>query len=318
MRILTYILLCMLLPNVFIQASQLDFSYTYNHRESKFNLELYELTKVFEENKFRNLSSFPNGNIPMIHADEVMRSSNHAGSIFIKIGLIAPKNIHYKIIEGQGFYLFHTKNASIAFFDFTQKEVAYLTKDLVQSYFSKIKFNDLFISSAVADEMPCGQSVPKNFNQIEKIHQVLSQELILKKLGECGVSALRGLTGKVEGTKEFFEKLKNNPLVLWQEMKKSFESLKQFTMNISEELKSFYNSVSGLGIHELLEIGCAMIGESIPGLLMVGTGVGAGFGAAKLTASLIPKMQKLKNLLNTSKNRKFLSTEEAISCALKH
>jgi hypothetical protein len=302
-------------------TSDLNFTYSYTPPNGRnFNLELYEISKAFENKNFLRLSSFPSGNIPMIHADEVMYSTSHKGSIFIKVDLVAPANLHYKIVEGEGFYLYHTSNASLAFFDFTRDEVVALTTSLKKDLVSKTNFFSIFINSATAADQVegCRANVINNFNGLEMITNTLSYNMLLKKLGECGVNAMKGMNGQIDSTIAFFKKLKDSPGQLWKEMKESFEHLKYFITNIASELKSFYTTMRDLSIDDQLEIGCKMIGEAIPGLALMATGAGIAAGTTRLIAVMIPKMQRLQRLMMILKRHGLPITvaKETLSCAI--
>ena len=318
MKIFTTLIL-LIMTTLCWASEDMSFSYSFTPVKKEFNLELYELSKHFEEKNFSRLTAFPSGNIPLIHADEVMTSNSHPGTIFIKTHLVAPATHQNKIITANGFYLYHTANASMAFYDFSKAEVQALLEGMQPRPVSRNNFLNMFISTAAAsDGVPCVQNSSSPLAQLEFVTDKLSYTFLYKKLGECGVAALKGMEGQIESTFNFFQTLKENPAKLWDDMKKSYESMKYFITNFTSELKSFFDSMSGMPLEQLLEIGCTMIGEAMPGLLTMATGVGAVAGTAKIMAVIIPKLQRIKNLATTFKKHRLPknAAKEALSCAL--
>jgi hypothetical protein len=301
-------------------ASELNFSYTYNGpTKPNFNLELYELSKNFEDKNFIRLSSFPSGNIPLIHADEVMYSNNHKGTIFIKMDLIAPTNLRYKVIAGTNFYLYHTDTSSIAFFDFSRDEVLVLTDDIKPNPATSF-FTSMFMGTAMAADLVgnCRDQTKDIFNDLEVITGKLNYNLLLKKIGECGVNALKGMDGQIENTVNFFKMLKDDPNKLWQDMKESYENLKYMMANLTSELKNIFESMRFLSMDEMLEIGCTMAGETVPSLVLMTTGVGLATGTAKIMLTVLPKLQRFSRIVTKLKRFKAPTKgmHEALSCAL--
>jgi hypothetical protein len=316
-----FLLLPFVYANNSFASSELKFSYSYSGpRKSKFNFELYELSKIFEEKNFSRLTSFPSGNMPMINADEVMYSNYHKGTIFIKVDLIAPADKRFKIIAGDNFYLYHTETASIAFFDFTRDEVSELTRELQKTSVTKVKFMSMFLDKAEANDLVTNcQDTPVNvFSGIEMLTGNLSYSLLLKKIGECGVNAMKGVDGGFEKIDSFFDKLKNNPEKLWKEMKESYENLKYLVTHLTAELKKIYESMRFLSIDEMLEIGCTMAGEAVPGMLLMASGVGIVAGTAKIMVTVLPKLQRFQRLMLNLRRVKAPTKgmKEALSCAL--
>lgn len=298
-------------------ASDLSFSYSYRPAPEGFNLELHELNQKFTAKGFESLSANPTGTIGYIHADEVLTKPNHSGLIMVKTGLIAPAHLRFKILRKGNLSLYHTDSASVAFFDFSEQEVIKLTATLRPTITSRI-FNTILPTAQAGDMIVCQNEKHENFSDLEKIGQKVSQTLLVKKIGECATHALRGAEGKIEETKEFFTKLLHNPGKLWSEMKENFTQLKQFITNITSELQSFYKTIADLSLQDQLDIACKLTGEMIPQLALAATGAGLGVATTKILMSTLPKLQRLKRLLEYSK-RHGLSSEvakESLSCAI--
>ena len=297
-------------------AGDYDFSYQYKFRPTGFSIELDELTKHFEEKSFNRLSAFPVGNLPFVHADEVLYSSSHAGTIFIKLGLIAPVEQRFKLITSGNLTLYHTNSASIAFFDFTPHEVQVLSSGLSQ----KVSYNvmDVFIPTAEAsDQIFCHVDVKNSFSNLEQVSDKINQSLLVKKIGECALMALKGVEGNVEDIKKFFSNL-SDPKKMWNEMKQNYDQLKHLVTNFTAELQSFYKTMSGLTVQDMLDIGCKMVGDIGSQFLIAATGAGAGIAVTKLVTMTLPKLQRLKKLLELSQRGKISkqTAKESLSCAI--
>lgn len=312
------ILSLFLLPKLW--ASDLNFSYSYElPSKNNFNLDLYEISKTFEEKNFNRLSAFPSGNLPLVHADEVMYSNYHKGLIFIKTSLLAPESLRYKVIAAEGFFLYHTDTASMAFFDFNKEEVLSLTNSLKLKKVSKTNFFNLLIPTASANsDIACNTKTKDSFTHIENLNQALGESLLIKTIGECALSALKGVEGEIDSTVDFFKKLKNNPTQLWTEMKESYVQLKHFITNFSSELKQIYASISDLSAQEKLDIACTLTGQMAPGIAMMMTGAGIAAGTSKLILGVTPKLYRLQRLLTQFKRFRLSSevARESLSCAL--
>ena len=298
-------------------SSELNFTYKYEPRTTGFNQELYEITQQLSSRGFSRLSASPLGNLPLVHADEVLSSEGHNGLIMVKTGLIAPAHLRFKILTEGNLSLFHTNNASIAFYDFSQYEVKLLTSGLNKTVSFQV-FNFFIPTANATDTIVCQYQVAQSFADLEKIGQKVSQSTLLKKIGECAVHALRGAEGKTEETKEFFTNLLTNPEKLWGDMKKSYNELKHFVSNISSELQGFYKTISDLSLQDQLDIACKLTGELVPSLVVAATGVGLAVATTKIILTTLPKLRRLKRLLELSKKHKLSSqaAKESLSCAI--
>lgn len=319
MRWLHFYLLFTFFVSGLVKANDLNFSYSYEDQTNRsFNLELYELTQVFEEKNFKRLSAFPRGNLPFIHADEVMYSDYHKGSIFIKTGLLAPKNLRYKILTSPKFYLYHTDNASIAFFDFNLAEVKDLTAQLKFQNTTQINFLNMIVPTASASDVICQDEIKNSFRNIEDLNLTLTNSLLIKKIGECLLQVKNGSLTRVNSITDFFANLKNNPTQLWSEMKASYDYINFLRVNFSSELKSFFSAINGLTLDEQLDIACTLAGEMAPSLGMIITGAGILMGAGRLILNTIPKLQRLQRLMLQLKRYAipYQTAKESLSCAI--
>lgn len=324
-RLLIIIFSLFIQAKVYAGTSKLvnpQFSYQYSPAESSgFNLPLYQLILYFEERGFSRLSAFANGNIPYLHVDEVLSSNRDEGLIFINANLKASQEVQNKIVEFRQnngvFYLYHTKKASIAFFNLSENAVKKLVYSLDQKAEFITKIKNFFISESYADTVACNTPPPNKYGQVENISSAMDNSFIMKKIGECAVHALHGAKESVEETADFFKKLATNPAALWTDVKKSYDGLKHFAMNFSTELQSFYQTITNLTLEDKIDIACTLTGQLIPGLVLSLTGSSPMVGA-KLLAGLLPKLERMRTLINLLQRYKISTkvAKESLSCAI--
>lgn len=301
-----------------------DFKFSYEVQKpssSPFNLVLYELSKSFEEQNFVRFSKSPSGKIPFVHADEVLFSATDSRLIFISTQIIAPKDKQFKIIEEnkRSLILYHTNEASIAFFGFNSFQVREFTKNLIKK--KSVRFNpfDLFINTANArTDRDCLIEGKNNFGAILAVDDAIARSLISQKVRECLVGAFQGMKGQLTSSFDFFTKLKDDPMTLWDEIKKTYSELYKLTSNFSNEMQSLFKSLSQLDINLKLEIICQASGELAAGAITLLSGAGIAVGASKLVASFMPKMIRLKNLLEQFRLYKIPAdaARDSLSCAI--
>jgi len=303
-----------------LNAQDLKFSYSVKpSNRSPFNLALYELSKKFEEQNFLRFSKSPKGELPFIHADEVLFSPVDKKLIFISTQIIAPTEKQFKILVDKDLILFHTESASIAFFGFNTLQVKELTKNLFKE--KEVTFNpfDFFISSASAQsEIDCREKAKDDFGSIKALDQNISNSLISDKVRQCLVTAFEGMKNQMTSSYDFFMKLKDDPILLWQEIKKSFSELYKLATNFSAEVQSLFHSLTHLDINLKLDIACQASGELAAGAVTMLTGAGLAAGASKLLTTFLPKLTRLKRLLEQFNNYKIPAdaARDSLSCAI--
>lgn len=200
-----------------LKAQDLNFSYKIINKQTKpFNLALYELAKSFEAHNFTRFSKQHAGELPYIHADEVLYSNSDKRLIFISTKIIAPIEKQNKLIKGKDFILYHTADASFAFFYFNTFQVLEITNSLVSKtspFFNP--FNILINTASANSEIDCIRSTQNNLMALEKLDKKISGNLITQKVGECLMNSFKGMGDQLSSTADFFLKLKDNPLELW-------------------------------------------------------------------------------------------------------
>lgn len=307
-------------------AQDLNFTYKIINKQSKpFNLVLYELTKVFEEHNFTRFSKQHAGQLPFVHADEVLYSNSDRRLIFISTKIIAPTEKQYKLLKGKEFILYHTEYASFAFFYFNSYQVSEITSSLISK--SSLPFNPLniLINTATANsEVDCIKSTQNNLMAqdalvtLETLDKKIFNNLITQKVGECLMGAFKGMGDQINSTADFFLKLKDNPTQLWNEMKKTFTELHHLAVNFSNELQKTFNALSNLNTQDKLDIACHAAGQIAVSATSMLTGAGLAAGATKLLLDFLPKMQRLQRLLSQLNIYKIPATavKDSLSCAI--
>lgn len=250
----------------------------------------YQLAQYFESHGLYSLTdlNLSKAGLPF---DKALVSFDMKESILIKAGLQFPKDKEGEII--------FDKNLNINVIHITFKETPYLIlgidfekeefKKLVAPWVKrKTSFVDFFLPSALAESC----EIPGMGNRnLHNTAAAISNDSILKKIGECGLSAVYGAGEQAKGTLDFFKKLITSPRQLWQESKESFVELKKFVTNINSELQEIFSSLGTLSLPDKLEIACQMSGHVFA---MVAQSVIAGPSALAKSLPLVVK--KLKSV----------------------
>lgn len=298
-----------------------QFSYTYEQKERKpFNLDLYEVQKIFEDQGFIRFGNLPEGDLPYIYADEVFYSQgNPQKIILVKTNLIAPADMRYKIIADKNFYMFHTDKISMAFFNFTSNEINNSLKEFPGKKSWDEKIVNFFIPNAVAEvDSNCQPQKKSNLFQLEKINDNLNETLLVRKISECAMKALKGAGEEIKAAAEFFTKLKNDPGTLWKEMKKNFLEIQKFVMDLKNELQTLYANVSTLTGEEKLEMACLLSGQMGASIALSMTGAGFIGGSSRIVMEMIPKIKRLDRMLTHLKTKRLSSevAKDSLNCAI--
>jgi hypothetical protein len=306
-----------------VTASAQTLSYQYRPQNLKgFSLDLHELTQHFIDQNYNRLTSISTGNIPYIHADEVLTTEFNQGQIFIKMGLIAPVNFQYSITElkskNHQFFVYHTNEASIAFFNIDRLQVTRLIEGLDSSKIVHQSFTHFLIADAAADEINCTSPAQNPYTDLEKISDKVENSVLLKKISECAITAFKSAKGSIEETSEFFKKMVNNPTALWEDVKQNYDALKSFTMNFNREIQNIFKTMTNLTMEDKLNIACSLTGEVGTVFILSLTGAGVAIGSAKLIASALPKLLRMKSLMVKFQRYKIpnKTAMETLSCGI--
>src|SRR5690606_7488434 len=151
----------------------------------------------------------------------------------------------------------------------------------------KTSLLNLLIPSAYAESC----ELPGMENELKSVSNSLSNQALLKKIGECGLEVLKGAKDNVSNTFDFFKKLATNPMELWQETKESFIQLKDFVLNINNELKEIFSNLGEMNLEDQLDIACHMSGH-----IFVSVAQSFFLGPAALARSLPLVVTRLKKM----------------------
>jgi hypothetical protein len=216
------------------------------------------------------------------------------------------------------FFVFHAKEASIAFFNLDKSQVKRLVFGLEKQNIVLNSFTTIFIAEASAEEFNCSSPIKNPYQYFENISDKVENSILFKKIGECAVTALKGAKGQVEDTAKFFKKLVIDPTALWEDVSQSYAALKTFTMNFSREIQDLYKTMGELTIDEKLNIACTLTGQIGSASIMSLTGAGLAVGGAKLVSSIVPKLMRLKNMMTQFQRFKIpkKTAMETLSCGI--
>jgi hypothetical protein len=318
--LLLFIFTILFNSNIFGATS---FKYQYeSNKENHFSFEVMTLIHHFEEFQYKRLNPNSKEVIPVLNVEEAMTSSNGDGIIYIKSHLMAPKDQRFKVISmttpntNEHFYVFHTDETSMAFFNLTQNEVQLLTKTISKNneitFYSSISFN------SYADTIKCTQNIIPPPTNLSEFESSVEYKLLLDRMQDCALNAYKGAKEQVQSTVDFFKTLINDPAALWEKVHQNFIAFKNFVGNFNNEIKNIYKMIKDMDLDQKLELICPIAGQATVGFLTSLTGAGAGYALGKLLLTTIPKIKKVQSLSKIFKDHKlkFNKTKELMSCEL--
>lgn len=284
-------------------------------------LQAYELKKHFEKFGYHSLSdqNLSAGGLPF---DSLLISNHWEKSLMIKAGLKVPSSFEGQIIEDD--------SSGVSAFHFRFEGTPYLIvalhhkKSELQRLFQPwLKTSQSVLWRLLVPEAQALYCPPMNKTTagLQSTAKHIESNEILKTIGSCGMDALQGMKQSVTGTFDFFKTLATNPKKLWTEMKESFVQLKEFALNLNQELKQVFAAFSSMSSEQKVQLACTMTGELIAGAAQAFI---AGGALAKLLPSLILKMKSASasflRIADLEKSgmklpdKSFL-TKEVLSCA---
>lgn len=281
----------------------------------------HQFAKVFEKSGFVSMSDRslnPTG-LPF---DGLFVADKWNKALLIKAGLKFPA-----AIEGQ---FFEEPKLGLVALHFQHDDTPYLIVaiNLPRDEFRKImkpwlkeKYSLLNVLMPMAQAAEICASSKQPWSRLQGTLAQIEAEAVLKSIGRCGLEALRGARQTATDTISYFQNLSSNPQALWADMKKSFESLKEFTLNFHSEMEQIFAALGNLSTEQKTQIACSMTGEAL-----LRTLAGGGISSLpRLLPTITLKMkrvsQMLAEIISLEKkgfilpDKSFL-TREALSCAL--
>lgn len=211
-------------------------------------------------------------------------------SVVLKAGLKVPKDLEGKIIaqSSMDLLVFHFRYRDTPYMLLAFNMKADELKEMVRPWLKDegISFWSLLFPKAYANtcEFDASPVVP-----LHQTSNSISSHEIMKKIGQCGMDALKGVGDSLSSSLDFFKTLATNPKELWAETKAAFVQLKSFVLNIKTELNGIFQNLSQIDLNQKLKLACSFTGSLVTAAVQ---GLVMGPGA---TARLIPAlMQKLK------------------------
>jgi hypothetical protein len=284
-------------------------------------LQIYKIGKIFSANGYHSMSDM-NLTQAGFAFDRVFVSHRWQSGLVLKAGLKVPTNLLGKVMEDRslGIQVLHFEIENTPYMvmgiDMTHGEFREAVSPWITSSDTSMKWGWV---------MPRAYAVTCNTmpaNAFKRTASDLESNSILRAIGKCGADALGGAVGSVGSTFNFFKRLATEPGKLWEETKQSFVDLKNFVMNIGDELSSAYAAFTGLTAQEKLDIACVVAGQAAGTIAQAALG---GAALAKLFPSLMLKVKAGLSLIKKVgelslkgiklPNKSFLM-REAMSCAL--
>ena len=160
-----------------------------------------------------------------------------------------------------------------------------------QNDFSKTSLLKFFIPHARADFCETDPKLVKNLVTLRKT-AVAQKDLVMQRVGSCLSQSLQGAQLAIpDGT--LITTLLTKPEVLWNSISEQAKALKDFVMNISNELKTLVQNFGTLDGDLVMNLVCHEAGQALVDGLM---GVGGLALAPKLSLALVKVSSRLKEL----------------------
>lgn len=281
-----------------LYASEHAFTYKYNYRKTQFELDLYQISKSYLSRGFESLTIFPRGNITGLFVDDVLSSKTSNGIIFIKLGLIAPKEYQNKLLTKGDMTLFHTAKGTIAFYRFDRSEIYKILKNEPRTQISWHKILNLIIPVATAsDGGPCVGCKQRPFAELENINNKVNTQELLSKAGQCIMDGLQERTESFYNSIANFQNMLSSPWELWDKIKENYLLVESLLKNLSTNISELAGLIPTLNIEDQVEIACILIPDLTEKLVLTLTGVGTTIGVTQLISQTLPKLSRLKNYL---------------------
>ncbi|HLT22722.1 MAG TPA: hypothetical protein VKZ84_04735 [Bacteriovoracaceae bacterium] len=286
MRLLVIFFFLLFLPQAYAWQYQLD-------EESLLHpsiFDQYEISQHFESEGLFSLSdtTLIKTGLPF---DNAYLGYGLKQNLILKSGLVAPKHLDGVVIYEPSLdvHLIHFRVREIPYmvmgFNFSDSEFKKIIKPWLK--IRKTSLLNLIIPSVYAESC----ELPGMGNELKSVSNSLSNQALLKKIGECGLEVLKGAKDNVSNTFDFFKKLATNPMELWQETKESFIQLKDFVLNINNELKEIFSNLGEMNLEDQLDIACHMSGH-----IFVSVAQSFFLGPAALARSLPLVVTRLKKM----------------------
>lgn len=285
-------------------------------------LQRYELRQYFAKAGYTSLSdrSLTSAKQPF---DSVLTSGHWQKALLIKAGLIAPPNQQEVILEDPAsgalaFHFFYDKTPYLILgIHIPRHEFEALLKPWIKKKYSI--FSVLMIQPAYATTNCSARN--DGMNGIQKTTSFIDTNSLLQNTGRCVYDALQNLTQAPSDVLDFFKRLGTNPQALWQEMKQSYEQIKEFVTNIQVESNKIFASIMGLSAEQKEALVCTLAGSVITQAISRG-GIASLPTIFPVLALQLRKISELMSQLSKLEKKGILLfeknhlTKEVLRCAM--
>jgi hypothetical protein len=292
-------------------------------------LQAYQMSKWFASQGYRALSS-RSVLSKQLHFDFAFVGANLEKALLLKSGLRAPAEIMNTVLtdEKSKTTVFHFEMEGTPYVLVAMNLSSSELKDLVRPWLKQkqtasLKWRLLIGEQAHAIAPVCGSWMANQMKEtLSKTASHIDANEMLQSIGRCSAQALDGISSSVSDSLDFFKKLATDPSALWTEMKDSFIELKNFALNIQEELGPALDAVAGLTTEQKTQMACTLAGKLVASAAQAFVS-GAALAKAlpmmllklKQTTATLVKMARLEKLGINFGNKSKLA-EEVIACGI--
>ena len=252
--------------------------------------ELYEISKELKKIQLTELDLTRVGKIRPFLFDQIFVDGENSSNFAVVVMDLVHNE---KILNLAGQQLVchsETKSGRAFAIYFSDKKMA-RNISYCQNDFSKTSLLKFFIPHARADFCETDPKLVKNLVTLRKT-AVAQKDLVMQRVGSCLSQSLQGAQLAIpDGT--LITTLLTKPEVLWNSISEQAKALKDFVMNISNELKTLVQNFGTLDGDLVMNLVCHEAGQALVDGLM---GVGGLALAPKLSLALVKVSSRLKEL----------------------
>lgn len=258
-----------------------------------------DFSSWFAKKGYRSLSSLGVRSSKLAF-DFAFVSPRFERAILLKAGLRAPIDMQNKII--------YEKAAGLTVLNFEVETTPYVlvalnipkseVQDLFQPWLmssgSSARWRFLLPQRAEAASTCLSTGKSEWGGPLKETATHIDQTEILQSIGRCGAQAMQGASSSALETLTFFKKLATDPKSLWVEMKDSFVELKNFALNIQQEMGPILETLRGLSSEEKMQIACNLSGQLVSSSVQA---LVSGAALAKVLPMMLLKLKAVSQLL---------------------
>ncbi len=252
--------------------------------------ELYEIANELKKIQLTELDLTRVGKVRPFLFDQIfVDGENNSNYAVVVMDLVHNEKI-LKLAGHQMVCHAETKSGRAFAIYFSDKKMA-RNISYCQNYSSKTSLLKFFIPHARADFCETDAKLVKNIDTLRKT-AIEQKDLVVQKMGSCLSQSLQGAQLAIpDGT--LITALLTDRKALWNSISEQAKALKDFVMNISNELKTLVKNFGTLDGDLVMNLVCHEAGQVLVESLTRGGGLTL---APKLSLALVQVSSKLKDL----------------------